>query len=84
MMNIVVAPILQNRGDLHCPSQTDELILLLAQIAFGKSLELNTLANSFKTTGENLDYLHYGHSYPRYTKSNGTIILFYTPIHPIV
>jgi len=27
MMNLVVAPIIQNHGDYTCPSQTDQLIL---------------------------------------------------------
>jgi hypothetical protein len=54
MMNLVVAPIIQNHGDYTCPSQTDQLILF-SLLALHMISKLNAVANFLKNRMNSLD-----------------------------
>lgn len=56
MMNLVVAPIIQNHGDHTCPSQTDQLILF-SLLALHMISRLNAVANFLKNSRNILDYV---------------------------
>lgn len=49
MMNLVVAPIIQNHGDYTCPSQTDQL-KLFSLLALHMISKLKALANFLKNS----------------------------------